>query len=134
MQQRMRLISYEENATATARELERLRHENAVLRSSALTPSEQDRELQVAYRHLSEAERGLSYTHMLLNITQEVVDICTHGIIHLKHAYEAQGVELEERVEMIANLEQQFLELQGQAPPEPVDHQEIDAIPSIDED
>jgi hypothetical protein len=29
---------------------------------------------------------------------------------------------------MITNLEQQLLELQGQAPPKPVDHQEIDAM------
>jgi hypothetical protein len=34
------------------------------------------------------------------------VDVCTHGIIHLEHAVEAQDVELEERVEIIANLEQ----------------------------
>jgi hypothetical protein len=44
--------AYEDHATATSRELERLRHENAVLRSSALPLSEQDRELQVAYHHL----------------------------------------------------------------------------------
>jgi hypothetical protein len=37
--------AYEDHATATSRELERLRHENAVLRSSALPLSEQDREL-----------------------------------------------------------------------------------------
>jgi hypothetical protein len=48
---------------------------------------------------------------MLLNITREEVDICTHGIIHLEHHVEAQDVELEERVEMIDNLEQQLLEL-----------------------
>jgi hypothetical protein len=40
---------------------------------------------------------------MLLDITREV-DIRTHGIIHLEHAYEMQGVELE-RAEMITNLE-----------------------------
>jgi hypothetical protein len=45
MQQRMRLTAYEEHATATAREIERMRHENDVLRSSALPPSEEDREL-----------------------------------------------------------------------------------------
>jgi hypothetical protein len=50
---------------------------------------------------------------MLLDITREEVDICTHRIIHLEHAYETQGVELEERAEMIANLKQQLLELQG---------------------
>jgi hypothetical protein len=106
MQQRMRLTAYEEHATATTHELERLRHENAILRSGALPPSKQDRELQVAYCHLSEAELVWNYTCMLLDITHEEVDIRTHGIIHLEHAYETQGVELEERAETIANLEQ----------------------------
>jgi hypothetical protein len=35
---------------------------------------------------------------------------------------------------MIANLKQQLLELQGQAPPEPVDPEEIDVMSGIDED
>jgi hypothetical protein len=35
---------------------------------------------------------------------------------------------------MIADLEQQLLELQVQAPPEPIDHQEADAMSGIDED
>jgi hypothetical protein len=50
MQQRMCLTAYEEHTVATSHELERLRHENAVLRSGARPPSEQDRELQVTYR------------------------------------------------------------------------------------
>jgi hypothetical protein len=61
MQQRMHLTAYEEHATATSSELERLRHENVVLRSSALPPLEQDRELQVAYHHHSLAKHGLNY-------------------------------------------------------------------------
>jgi hypothetical protein len=40
MQQLMRLMAYEEHTTATSCELERLRHENAVLRSGARPPSE----------------------------------------------------------------------------------------------
>jgi hypothetical protein len=71
---------------------------------------------------------------MLLDISREEVDICTHGIIHLEHHMEAQDAELEERVEMISNLEQQLLELQLQAPPEPADPEEIDAMLGIDED
>jgi hypothetical protein len=43
---------------------------------------------------------------MLLDITREEVDIHTHGIIHLEHAYETQGIKLEERAETIANLQQ----------------------------
>jgi hypothetical protein len=71
---------------------------------------------------------------MLLDITCEEVDIRTHGIVHLENHVEAQDAELEERVEMIADLKQQLLELQGHAPPEPIEHEEIDAMLGIDED
>jgi cell division FtsZ-interacting protein ZapD len=70
---------------------------------------------------------------MLLDITREEVEIRTHGIVHLEHHMETQDVELEERADMIADLEKQLLELQGYAPPEPVDHEEIDAMSVIDE-
>jgi hypothetical protein len=49
---------------------------------------------------------------MLLDITHEEVDTRTHGIVHLEHHVEAQDATLEERAEMIADLEQQLLELQ----------------------
>jgi hypothetical protein len=62
---------------------------------------------------------------MLLDITQEEVETRTHRIIHF---------ELEERAEMIANLEQQLLELQVQVPHEPADPEEIDATSGINED
>jgi hypothetical protein len=84
----MRLTAYEEHVTTTSHKLERLRHENAVLRSGTLPPSDQDRELKVAYRYLSEAEHGWNYTRQLLDITHEEVDIRTHRIINLKHAFE----------------------------------------------
>jgi hypothetical protein len=71
---------------------------------------------------------------MLLDIAPEEVDIHTHRIIHLEHHVEEQDAELEERAKMIANLEQQLLELQVQAPPKPADPKEIDAMSSIDED
>jgi hypothetical protein len=71
---------------------------------------------------------------MLLDITREEVETRTHGTVHLEHHMEVQDAELEERAEMMANLEQQQLELQVQAPPEPVDHQEDDAVSGIDED
>jgi hypothetical protein len=71
---------------------------------------------------------------MLLNITREEVDILTHGIAHLEHTVETRDVELEERAETIANLDQELLELQGQAPLEPIDHEEIDAISGVDVD
>jgi hypothetical protein len=87
-QQCMHLMAYEESATNTALEIERLRHENAILRSSARPPSELDRELQEVYRHLSDAEHGWNCTRMLLDITREEVDIRTHGIIHLENHIE----------------------------------------------
>jgi hypothetical protein len=40
--QHMLLIAYEEHATASSLMLERLRHQNAILRSGALPPLEQD--------------------------------------------------------------------------------------------
>jgi hypothetical protein len=105
MQHRMRLTAYEDHATTTSRELECLRHENAILHSSACPPSEQDCELQVAYRRPSEAEHGWNYTRKLLDINREEVNVHTHGIINLEHAIEKQDAELEERAETIANLE-----------------------------
>jgi hypothetical protein len=71
---------------------------------------------------------------MLLDITREEVETRTHGIIHLENHVETQDAELEERAERIADLEQQLLELQGQAPPEPADPEKIDAMSGIDED
>jgi hypothetical protein len=62
---------------------------------------------------------------MLLDITREEVETRTHGIVHLEHHMEAQDAEIEERVEMITDLEQQLLEFHVLAPPEPVDHQEV---------
>jgi hypothetical protein len=47
MQQCMRLTTYEEHTTAASHELERLRHENAVLCNDVHPPSEKDRELKL---------------------------------------------------------------------------------------
>jgi hypothetical protein len=134
MQQRTCLMAYKESVTAATCEIERLRQENAILRSGARPPSEQDHELQEVYRRLSNFKHGWNHTHMLLDITREEVETHTHGIIHLEHHVEVQDTELEERAETTANLEQQLLELQVQAPPEPTDPEEIDAISGIDED
>jgi hypothetical protein len=104
----MSLTAYKEHTAATSCELKRLRHENAVLRSGACPPSEQDRELQAAFHRLSEAEHGWNHTRILLNITREEVekvDTRTHGIIHREHHVEMQDAELEERAKTIANLE-----------------------------
>jgi hypothetical protein len=130
----MHLTAYEESGTATTRKIESLGHENAILCSGARLPSELDRELQEVYHRLSVAEHGWNYTRMLLDITCEEVETRTHGIVHPEHHVEAQDAEIEERAEMIADLEQQMLELQVHAPPEPVDHQEADVISGIDVD
>jgi chromosome segregation ATPase len=112
-QQWTRLTAYGESATTTAREIERLRHKNAILRSGARPLVEMDHELQEVYRCLSDTEHGWNYTRMLLDIAREEVDIHTHGIVHLENHVETQDTELEEMAERIADLEQQLLELQG---------------------
>jgi hypothetical protein len=71
---------------------------------------------------------------MLLDIAHEEVDIHTHGIVHLENHMETQDADLEEKAERITDLEQQLLKLQRQAPPEPTDPEEIDAMSGIDED
>jgi chromosome segregation ATPase len=134
MQQCMRLTAYEKHTTTISRELERLRHENAILRNSARPLLEQDHELQVTYHWHSEAKHGWNHIHMLLDITHEEVDTRTHGIIHLENHVETQNAKLEERAEMITKLEQQLLHLQGPVPPPLVDHEEIDATSGVDED
>jgi hypothetical protein len=106
MQQRTCLTAYKESATTSTRKIERLRHENAILCSGAHPLSEQDCELQEVYRRLSNAEHGWNHTCMLLDITREEVETRTYGIIHLEHNMEVQDAELEERAEMITNLEQ----------------------------
>jgi hypothetical protein len=73
-----------------------MRHENAILCSGARPPLEQDRELQVVYCRLSNAEHGWNHTRMLLDITREEVETRTHGIIHLEHHMEVQDTELDE--------------------------------------
>jgi hypothetical protein len=134
MQQRTHLTAYKESATAATHEIERLRYESVILRSGAHPPSEQDHELQEVYCRLSNTEHGWNHTRMLLDITRKEVETRTHRIIHLDHHVEVQDAKLEERAEMIANLEQQLLELQVQAPPEHANPEEIDAMLGIDED
>jgi FtsZ-binding cell division protein ZapB len=88
MQQRTRLMAYKESVTATTHEIERLRHENTILHSSARPLSEKDHELQEVYHRLSNSEHGWNHTRMLLDITREEVETRTHVIIHLEHHVE----------------------------------------------
>jgi hypothetical protein len=75
-------------------------------------PSDQNRELQIAYRRLSEAEHGWHYFRQQLDTAREMLDVRTHAIIHLEHHIEQQDLELEQRAVTIANLEQQLQVLQ----------------------
>jgi hypothetical protein len=71
-------------------------------------PSDQDRELQVTYHRLSEAEHGWHYFRQQLDAAHEILDERTHAIIHLEHHVEQQDVDLEQRAATIADLEQQL--------------------------
>jgi hypothetical protein len=78
---------------------------NALLHSGTLPPSDLDRELNVAYRCLGEAEHAWHYIRQQLDASRAEVDERTHTIIHLEHANEQQDLELEERTIMITSLE-----------------------------
>jgi hypothetical protein len=86
--------------------IKELMHANAILHSGMPPPSDQDRELQVTYHHLSEAEHGWHYFRQQLDATREILDERTNAIIHLEHHVMQQDLELEERAAMIADLEQ----------------------------
>jgi chromosome segregation ATPase len=133
-QQCPRLDSYAGEVTFMSHVTERLEHENAILHRGTHESTEKDLEMQTAYHHLSEAEHGWHFTHQQLDLAHEEVDTRTHAIVHLENAIETQDTELEERAEIIADLEQQLLELQEEAPPTPKDPEEIDAMSGIDEE
>jgi hypothetical protein len=68
--------------------VEELRRANTILCSGTPPPLDQDRELQVAYRRLSEAEHGWHYFRHQLDAAREVLDEHMHVIIHLEHHVE----------------------------------------------
>jgi hypothetical protein len=107
MRQHLHLSSLEQH-------IEELRCANAILRSGTPPPSDQDHELQIMYRRLSEAEHGWHYFRQQLDASREMLDVRMHAIIHLEHHIEQQDLELEQRAATIANLEQQL-----QVPPTP---------------
>jgi hypothetical protein len=57
------MAAFEERYTATSRELTQLKCESDLLRGGTVPPSEQDRELKVAYHHLSDVEHMWHYIH-----------------------------------------------------------------------
>jgi hypothetical protein len=105
MQQHLHSSSLEQH-------VEGLRRANTILRSGMPPPSDQDRELQVAYCHLSEAEHGWHYFRQQLDAAREMLDERTNVIIHLEQDVEQQDLDLEQRAATIADLEQQLQVLQ----------------------
>jgi hypothetical protein len=73
------------HSSSLEQHVEELRRANAILYSGVPPPSDQDRELQVAYRRLSEAEHGWNYFRQQLDAVREMLDERTHTIIHLEH-------------------------------------------------
>jgi hypothetical protein len=57
------------------------------------------------YHCLNEAVHAWHYIHQLLDVSCEIVDECTHVIVHLEHTNEQQDLELEERAVVITSLE-----------------------------
>jgi hypothetical protein len=85
VQQRLCMVACEERYTATSWELAQLKCENDLLRGGIVPPSEQDWELKVVHHRLSDAEHTWHYIRQQLDASQEMVDECTHAIIHLEH-------------------------------------------------
>jgi hypothetical protein len=100
------------HSSSLEQDVEELRRANAILCSGAPPPSDQDHELQVAYRRLSEAEHGWHYFRQQLDAAREMLDERTHAIINLEHHIEQQDLDLEQRATTIADLKQQLQVLQ----------------------
>jgi hypothetical protein len=82
------MATYEEHHIVTSRELAQLKCENDLLHGGTVPPIDQDQELKVVYRHLSEAEHAWHYICQQLDASREMVDERTYAIVHLKHANE----------------------------------------------
>jgi hypothetical protein len=108
------------HSSSLEQQVEELRRANAILRSGMPPPSDQDRELHITYRRLSEAEHGWHYFCQQLDAACGMLGVRTHAIIHLEHHIEQQDLELEQRTATIADLEQQLQVLQLQVPSAPV--------------
>jgi hypothetical protein len=99
--------AYEEWHSATSRELTQLKCENDLLCGSTVPPTDQDQELKVAYRHLSEAEHTWHYNHQQLDASHEMIYERTHAIVLLEHTNEQQDFKLMDRAAVITSMEQQ---------------------------
>jgi TolA-binding protein len=118
------------HSSSLEQHVEELRH--AILRSGAPPPSDQDRELQVAYRRRSEAEHGWHYFRQQLDAARKKLDERTHAIILLEHHVEQQDLDLEQRAATIADLKQQLLVPPASAAP--AAPAEPDAESDVDEE
>jgi hypothetical protein len=128
------MAACEERYTATSRELVQLKCENDLLYGGTVPPSEPDQELKVAYHHLSDVEHAWHYIRQQLDASREMVDECTHAIIHLEYTNEQQDFELIERAAVVTSLEQKVQMLQLLVPPTPTAPTvEPDAVSDIDE-
>jgi hypothetical protein len=76
------------HSSSLEQHVEELRRADTILRSGTPPPSDQDCELQVAYRRLSEVEHRWHYFHQQLDAAREMLDECTDTIIHLEHHVE----------------------------------------------
>jgi hypothetical protein len=120
------------HSSSLEQHVEELRRTNTILHSGMPPPSDQDRELQVMYRHLSEAEHGWHYFRQQLDAAREMLDERMHAIIHLEHHIEQQDLDLEQRAATIADLKQQLQVLP--APAVPAAPAEPDAESDVDEE
>jgi hypothetical protein len=105
IQQCLSMAAYDEHNITISCELEHMKRENALLCGGTLPPSDQDHELKIACRCLSKAEHGWNYTCPQLEASRELVDKCTHMIIHLEYANEQQDLKLEEKAIVFTSLE-----------------------------
>jgi hypothetical protein len=83
------------HSSSLEQHVKELRCANAILHSGAPPPSDQDRELLVVYRRLSEAEHGWHYFRQQLDAAHEMLDERTNAIIHLEHHVEQHDLDLE---------------------------------------
>jgi hypothetical protein len=86
------------------------------------------------YYRLSDAEHGWHYFRQQLDAAREVLEECTHVIIYLENHVEQQGLELEERVATIVDLEQQLQVPLAPAPAAPAAPVEPDVESDVDEE
>jgi hypothetical protein len=82
------MAAYDKRHIATSCELAQLKCEHDLLHGGIVPASDQDWELKVTYRCLSEAEHTWHYICQQHDMSCELVDEHSHVIIDLKHVNE----------------------------------------------